>query len=199
MDIMSKRKFISISIIMVYILEFIIIYSYINKNTENEYYDLKEEHITNPIIEKTYQQETFLTQLQNKEEDYLAILKIPKLNINRPIYSIQDKRNNVEQNIEILKESILPDHNNSLILLAAHSGYGYNAFFDPLDQLTINDVIIFIYNNQELKYYVTNIEEQEKNGTISINKEATDRLILTTCSKNNKTKQLIITAKKNRE
>ena len=64
--------------------------------------------------------------------------------------------------------TILNDDIN-LIVLAAHSGPGY---------------------------IVTNIEEQTKDGTIEINKTDSQRLILTTCSKKDKNKQLVITSKK---
>ena len=84
----------------------------------------------------------------------------------------------------------------NLIVLAAHSGPGYIAFFNDLDKLELNDTVNLTYNNKKLVYKVTNIEEQPKDGTIEINKTDKQRLILTTCSKKDKTKQLVVITKK---
>ena len=84
----------------------------------------------------------------------------------------------------------------NLIVLAAHSGRGYIAYFDDLDKLELNDIVKLTYNNKNLIYKVTNIEEQIKDGTIEINKTNKQRLILTTCSKKDKNKQLVITSEK---
>ena len=85
----------------------------------------------------------------------------------------------------------MPDKENSIIFLAAHSGRGEIAFFDDLDKLIEKDIITLEYNNELYSYEVTDIWEENKNGYIHINKGKNKQLILTTCSKK-KDKQLII-------
>ena len=105
-----------------------------------------------------------------------------------------DKRNNVEEHVTILNNSEL--NNESLIILAAHSGNGKLAYFNRLDELKENDKVRLSINNKELVYKVKKIEEQDKTGKIEIVKENTKQLILTTCSKSDKTKQLVIYCEK---
>ena len=127
-----------------------------------------------------------------EESDEIGRLIIDKINLNRPLYNINDSRNNIEENVTILKESIMPDKDNSIVFIAAHSGTGDVTYFNDLDKLTINDEIILIYKNNKYKYIVTDITENKKNGYININKEISNQLILTTCSPNRNKYQLII-------
>lgn len=126
-----------------------------------------------------------------KEEIYGQLI-IPKLKINNYIYPIDSPNNNVDKNITILKNSIPPNKSNSIIFIAAHSGNGPTAFFKNLNKLTINDEIIFIYQNKNYTYQVTNIFEEAKQGFINIAKNKYNQLVLTTCSPTNNNKQLII-------
>lgn len=131
-----------------------------------------------------------------KEEKILGILEIPKINLRKVIYPFTDKQNNVEENVTILKESILPPEEHSILFLAAHSGTGAKAFFTRLDELRKKDIIKFTYLNKTYYYEVESIEEQEKNGTIHIPKKEEAYLILTTCSEKDKAKQLVISCKR---
>ena len=63
-----------------------------------------------------------------------------------------------------------------------------------LDMYTSGALILT--NDGDFIYKVTNIEEQAKDGTIEINKTNKQRLILTTCSKKDKNKQLVVTTEK---
>lgn len=132
---------------------------------------------------------------RNIEETPIGNIKIAKINLNQKIYSKNSPLNNIEQNITILKESILPENKDSIIFLAAHSGYGDIAYFNRLDELTFGDNIFLTYKDKKLIYEVNNIEEQTKTGKIKVAKNKEKELILTTCSKKDKNKQLIITSK----
>ena len=124
-------------------------------------------------------------------KDLLGTLSIEKINLlNKPIYNLKSDKNNIKKNITILKESTF-SQNNSMIILAAHSGNGEIAYFKNLHKLKINDLIIFHHHNRNYTYQIKDIFEQNKNGSIYINKKYQHELILTTCSKN-KNKQLII-------
>ena len=128
---------------------------------------------------------------ENIKEEYGSII-IDKLNINRPLYDIDNKKNNIEENITILKESIMPDKDNSILFIAAHSGNSNISFFNELNKLETNDEVIIKYLNKKYIYIVKDIWEEKKNGYINVNKENKKQLILTTCSPNKDNYQLII-------
>ena len=123
-----------------------------------------------------------------EEEKPIGYLKINKIHLERPIYQKDSPKNNIEQNITILKESIYPN----LMIFAAHSGYGEIAYFDNIDQLQIEDTIILEYLTDRKEYIVKEIRKEPKNGSIHIKKSNLNTLIITTCDKYNKNYQLII-------
>lgn len=147
---------------------------------------IDEKSIKNPI-------DKIKVNIRNQENnDQIGSIIINKLNINKPLYKINSNKNNIEENITILKESIPPKEDNSILIIAAHSGTGPIAFFNELNKLEINDEIIIKYDNKEYKYFVKDIWEEKKNGYININKEPQKQLILTTCSPTKDDYQLII-------
>lgn len=170
-------------IIIVYCISCIHIY---NKSIDNNIIKTKE--ITN------------LKEIQSKPrkikiEKPKYIIKIDKIKINKPIYHIESINNNVEKNVTLLQETNTPEKEDSHIFLAAHSGNSNIAYFDKIYKLKINNEIKLKYYNNEYKYIIIDIREENKNGYISIKKYNQNTLTLTTCSKN-KNKQLIITALK---
>ena len=133
--------------------------------------------------------------IYNKKEEndnIIGYIKIDKLNINEKLYKINSTENNVDKHVTILKESVLPDKENSIVFIAAHSGTGDIAYFKDLDKLKIRDKIILNINKKNYTYTVKEMWEDPKNGYININKEKEKQLILTTCSPNNSKKQLIV-------
>jgi len=133
--------------------------------------------------------------IYNKKEEndnIIGYIKIDKLNINEKLYKINSSENNVDKHVTILKESVLPDKENSIVFIAAHSGTGDIAYFKDLDKLKIRDNIILNINKKNYTYTVKEMWEDPKNGYININKEKEKQLILTTCSPNNSKKQLIV-------
>ena len=128
----------------------------------------------------------------NNNDQSIGYLKIDKINLKEKLYNNNSKENNIEHNVTILKESILPDKNNSIVFIAAHSGIGDIAYFEELDELNINDEIVLNINNKTYTYIVKDYWEEKKNGYININKENKNQLILTTCSPNKDNYQLVI-------
>lgn len=122
----------------------------------------------------------------------IAKIIIPKIKIDNSIYSINSNENTVEKNVMILKESILPNNDESIIFLAAHSGNGDIAYFNDLNKLDINDTLIFQYKNYNYYYIINDKYEIDKDGDIELNKTSPNQLVLTTCSTTNKAKQLLI-------
>lgn len=156
--------------------------------------EIKSPELTTPIINKIIKKDQIKKQEQKQEiqKDQIGYLKIDKLNLYQPLYSKDSSKNNVEENITILKESIMPTEEESIVFLAAHSGNGKIAFFEELDTLDIGDIINLEYKNTNYQYKITDIWEENKNGYIHVNKNNNKQLILTTCSPTKKNKQLII-------
>lgn len=128
----------------------------------------------------------------NDNDNSIGYLKIEKINLNEKLYNINSKENNIEKNITILKESIFPDKENSIVFIAAHSGVGKIAYFEKLDELNTNDEVTLTINKKTYKYVVKEYWEEKKNGYINVNKDNKKQLILTTCSPNKKNYQLVI-------
>ncbi len=184
-----KRKYhISLIIIMLSLALFSsyhIYYYFLDKGSDN----LQEVYYDN------HKPEVILTKVDNDYEEYLGILRIPKINLKEGFYSINSKNNNINKSVTILKESKLDIHNGSIIYLVAHSGTGYKAFFKDLDKLNINDILYLDINGNYYEYIINDKYELDKNGKITVSHNIhDDYLVLSTCSKN-KEKQLVIVSK----
>ena len=104
------------------------------------------------------------------ENDQIGYLKIDKINLFQPLLKKESVHNNIEENVTILKDSIMPTEKNSIVFLAAHSGSGSIAFFKDLNKLEVGDIIELKYKNQIYHYQINNIWEERKNGYIHVNK-----------------------------
>lgn len=186
---MKKSIHISLIIIMLSLALFCCyhIYYYFLDKGSNE--------LVETYYEKKIEPERIVTKIARKEkEEYLGILKIPKINLQEGFYNINSKNNNVSNSVTILKESVLTIGSESIIYLIAHSGTGYLAFFKDLNKLNINDILYLDINKNSYQYVINDIYEVEKNGKIIVNHNIhEDYLVLSTCGENNK--QLVITSK----
>lgn len=123
---------------------------------------------------------------------YVAIVKIPKINLIKGLYSKDNVLNNVDTNIAILPESDMPDQEHGSIILASHSGNSRIAYFKNLYKLTKNDQVMIDYENKTYIYSVTKMYEIEKSGQAFIDRNNNKTsLILITC-KHNTDKQIVI-------
>lgn len=166
-----------------------IIYYHFNDNGDVYLEDNIESSITEKISTNNVEK------INNKENSIKGIVTIPKIKLRKSFYDINSKENDVNKNICVLKESIMPDSHGSTLFLAAHSGNSNVSYFKNLHLLKIDDEVIIDYNNHKYYYIVNNIYEMEKNGKISVTKNINEtHLVLTTCSEN-KGKQLIVVSK----
>lgn len=139
--------------------------------------------------------EPVVNKIETKKEEYFGILSIPKIKLKTGFYNKNSKNNNVNKNVMLLKDSIMPNENGSIIYLAAHSGTGYLAYFKNINKLTNEDIINVSINNKDYQYSVFDIYEVVRNGSIIVKRNINEKyLVLTTCS-NNKNMQLVIIAK----
>ncbi len=143
--------------------------------------------------------ENFTEDTQEKEEvkeqtkiEYIAVLKIPKINLERGLVNPNSYLNNINYNVEIVKGSSMPDQKNGNVILAGHSGSARISYFRNLDKLTLEDMVYINYNNKVYSYKVTDIYDIEKTGKAEIIRDKNkSTLTLITCRHNTK-KQIVI-------
>lgn len=164
----------------------------IKKDEENaiqEYY--KEEIKTKSLDDEIIQ---INEEVNVSKINYIAILKIPKINLERGLVDQNSYLNNVNYNVEILDNSDMPNVKNGNVILAAHSGNSRISYFKNLDKLDIADEISIDYQNKIYTYKVTDKYLIEKTGTAEIIKNKNkNTLTLITC-KHNTNNQIVIIA-----
>lgn len=125
--------------------------------------------------------------------NYISILKIPKINLQKGLFNPNSSLNNIDKNIQILENSVMPGENGN-IFLAAHSGTSNVSYFKNLGKLGLGDLIVLDFNNKSYNYYVNNIYEIEKTGELNIDAHSNNKtLVLITCVRNSN-KQLVVEA-----
>ena len=126
------------------------------------------------------------------DTNYIGVLEIPKINLKRGFFSIDNPDNTVSRNIQVIKESDMPDVENGLLIIAGHSGTGRLAFFKELHKLSDMDKVYIYYKNTKYTYTVIDKYEVEKTGRALIKrKKNITSLALITCNQEDKTKQII--------
>ncbi len=184
-------SFLIVASFILYVIDFL--YKDYNHKQEleglNNYY-IKE---INQIKNKSNELVELQTTEKIKEKyQYIAVLKIPKINLEKGLVDINSKYNNVKYNIEIIKGSSMPNIDKGNLILASHSGNSKISYFKNLNKLKINDDVIIKYQGNDYIYKVKNIYEIEKTGKASILKNNEKKtLTLITC-KHNTNKQIVI-------
>ena len=165
----------------------------LEKDSIEEYYDnveIKESEIT--YENKSIETQKKTTSKKTKKIDYVAVLKIPKINLTKGLFSKDNPLNSVKYGIEILANSSMPDKEKTNLIVASHSGTASISYFDKLDKLKINDNVFIHYKNKTYTYNIVNIYDVIKNGKVNLiyNKNK-NNLILITCRRNTN-KQIVI-------
>ena len=179
-----------------------IVNNYLDKKQEqdliNNFYEQQEEYVVDvPVMEEELIEEEVVEQEEKKETttptiNYIAVIKIPKIGLEKGLASKGSYWNNVNRNIEILSESDMPDVENGNVILAGHSGNSGVSYFRKLNKLQNDDIVSIVYNGKEYKYKMVNSYEIEKNGYAHIVRNAEkSTLTLITC-KHNTNKQIVV-------
>lgn len=163
-----------------------------NKQDEKliqEFYqeDLSEDETTEEVVTEEAVEEKKETQKVN----YIAVLKINKINLVRGLVDESSYLNNVRYNIQIIKGSNMPDVVGGNLILAAHSGNARVSYFRNLNKLKIGDEASVDYKDKTYKYKVVNIYDVNKNGKVEIKRNLSKTtLTLITC-RHNTDKQIV--------
>ena len=193
---LKNRIIIIVGIIFIVLGIFInIIYkfeSYIKEEKERQkvinYIESTKGNTVIPTISKI---ESSRANISNKTTNYKLILEIPKIKLKKGLYDIDNYMNDVKYNIQIIKESNMPDIDKGVLILAGHNGNSKISYFNKIDKLDVNDEIIIYYNGIKYKYIVDNSYIIKKDGNVEIKRDKDKTtLVLTTCISNTN-KQLV--------
>ena len=161
----------------------------------------KEIEEINYIIETPKEKENENIQKEEKkvkkESKYIyeAVLEIPKINLRKGLVKSTKNFDSINYAVSIDEHSIYPNEIGNFILYA-HSGNSSISYFDNLKYLDINDEIKIYYKGKWYFYNVLKKYEIDKNGMLSIYNDGISKYItLTTCSQENKNKQIVILGK----
>jgi len=127
--------------------------------------------------------------------NYIGYLEIPKINLKKGFVDIKSKDNNVNKNVAIMKDSVYPDVDGSLMVMASHNGTCWNCYFKNLKKLSNNDIIYIYYDDVRYTYKLVNIYEVKKTGKVSIYRNSRKTtLALVTCKWGTKDTQVVYIA-----
>ena len=127
--------------------------------------------------------------------DYIGYLTIPKINLTKGFLDKRSTENHVDKNILVVNGSNYPNVERGNFIVAGHSGTGWNAFFNDLYKLGIDDIAEVTYKNKKYTYKIVNIYKQPKVGNIAIYRDYTKTtLTLITCTNFDDTTQTIYIA-----
>lgn len=179
------------------VISFHLITKYINIQKEKDLIDKHyqiEEYPDEDKTEEINQDEVIEEKSAEKkvEVNYIAVIKIPKINLEKGLASKDSYYNNVNRNIQILNESDMPDVDKGNLILAGHNGNTNVSYFRKLNKLSFDDEVIISYKGKDYVYKMVNSYEIEKNGYAHIVRNAEKKtLTLITCV-HNTNKQLVV-------
>lgn len=189
---LRKRNniFIIIGILLVIVGITVYVVSFMKQlNADNEVKINIDEYLENTTVSELVTSSDDEIEVRDEKET-LMILEIPKISIKRNIYYQDSKYNSVEYNIQILKDSDMPDIKNGNVIFASHNGNSKVSFFKKLYKLSLNDEIILYYDGYKYIYKLSKIYDINKDGTAEIYRNNNVNCItLITCKKNIKDKQ----------
>ena len=162
------------------------------ENALKDFYIKEEQKVDK--VDKTTSEEVKEVSKPKVKYDYIAVLKIPKINLEKGLVAKDSKYNNINYGVEILKESDSPDVINGNVILAAHSGTANISYFRNLDKINVGDEAIIYYQEKTYKYVFSKIYDIEKTGKAVIKRDNnTSTLTLVTC-RHNTNKQIVLIA-----
>lgn len=192
----------AISALLIMIGGYLVSYNYVQSKkvyaydyVSTEFFAEKDEDGT-PVVVKKEKEEEKPEVIQEDEpvitNEYIGYLIIPKINLTKGFVDRRSSENDVEKNIYIVDGATYPDVEKGNFIIAAHSGPGWQAFFNDLYQLTTGDQIYVTYKGKKYTYQLTNIYKQEKTGKIAIYRNyEKSTLTLITCTNHDLTSQTV--------
>ncbi len=189
----SKSWFITGSFLLLIGL-FLISYDYLsNKNTDN-YEEEKLKDFYQEVIEDNIDHEETTENQKTKSNiktNYIAVIKIPKINLEKGLYPKGHNLNNVNKNIEILKDSNMPNEDKGNFILAGHSGTARISYFKNMYKLEIGDEVKVYFDQKEYRYKITNVYLIDKTSEAIIKRDTNKTTITLITCKSKSDKQYV--------
>lgn len=198
--IVKKRYLLLIiGILLLFIPSFLLFYIYFNiyKDNLDEQNQIKEflntKQNINVAMPKLKEEET--TKKTSTNDNFIAVLEIPKISLKKGLYTIGSKYNNVDKTVKVLDKSIFPnEEQTSHLYLASHSGNSIISYFKNINKLQKGDIINIYYKNHKYTYKVLTKYYINKTGEFIVKETIKSNIYLITCDKENRTKQLVVYA-----
>ena len=204
LSIKSKKRILEITALVFFLsgLLLLVFYKVHNMNLDRKEQEMIDIYFENQVKEVNLDEEVIENNGGEEKEEppiihynYIGVLEIPSINLRKGFTSINDKDNDLNKNIQVLKESDMPDVVGGNLIIAGHSGTGRIAFFKDLKKLSLKDSIYIYYQNKKYIYEIVDIYEIEKNGTMVLKKNKNKTMLtLITCSMSDNKKQIVITS-----
>lgn len=145
---------------------------------------------------KIAQQESEFSKKKNQEKspkyDYIAMLTIPKIDLQKGLVDKNSKYNNIRYNVMIHKVSNMPNEEKGNVILIAHSGSARYSFFKNLNKLNLSDLIKIEYKGKTYNYKIVDIYDIEKTGKASIKRNHNKSVITLITCRHNTNRQIVI-------
>ena len=117
---------------------------------------------------------------------FVGRLEIPKINLIKGFTAIKSPQNNVNRNIEVMKESNYPDVDKGNFIISGHNGTGAVSYFRNLHKLKTGNIANVYYKGYIYKYSLINIYDVKKTGKIRLYRDLNKTtLTLITCKTGN--------------
>ena len=157
------------------------------------YYEKEEtEVLDNEIDNSQNERDDSQNTRVEKQYDYIAILRIPKIDLENGLVDKNSKYNNIRYNIMIHKESDNPEKDGGNVILVAHSGSSKVSYFKYLYKLKLGDKVYLDYKGKTYTYKLINIYDIEKTGKASIRKNTRKSSITLITCRTGTNKQIVL-------
>lgn len=201
-----KNAKITLSILFIFAGIGLLTYTYFDSIKSNVYNEMNIRYLEQQIVltepleeivvpEVTTEVVTTTTKVtQDKRDNYIGYLEVPKVNIKRGFVSLDSKYNSVGYNVMLIEGSTMPDVKNGNLILAAHRGNSSVSFFNDLYKLNRRDKATVTYNGKKYTYELVSSYEEKKDGELTIrrNRDASTLTLITCTRKNKKTQTVFI-------
>lgn len=146
--------------------------------------------VTVPVSKNLNKDTTYVEEIPELEEvidysKYVGILEIPKIGLKRGFYGSDNRYNNIQYNVAVIRGSEFPDVDRGNLILMAHSGNAYISYFRYLYKLELGDMAYVTFKGKKYTYTLVNTYDVPKVGQAKIirNFDKTT-LTLITCTHN---------------
>ncbi len=117
--------------------------------------------------------------------NYVGRIIIPVIGLNRGFLKYGAPGNNVNQNVAVMGGSDYPNVPGSNLILAAHNGSGWNAYFTKIDKLKMGALAYVQYDGKQYKYkLVKSYSDPKGDRKVNVYKNGVvKQLTLITCKR----------------